>query len=146
MPEEYAINWCGINKEYIIKWFYVIPVSVLRMLLVATGWIKCLILFKILQYSVTIILNEFVYWCRTQVLISSHYLVTRKCFLLVHVSTMHIQSVIDKKPAMYTRTVELQLPCTGCDLQHHLHGNQIQHTARMYTVHKYKCNLTKQHT
>jgi hypothetical protein len=34
VPEEYAINWGGINKEYLIKQFYVIRVSVLRMLVV----------------------------------------------------------------------------------------------------------------
>ena len=34
MPEEYAINWSGINKEYLIERFYVIPVSVPRMLVV----------------------------------------------------------------------------------------------------------------
>jgi hypothetical protein len=34
IPEEYAINWSGINKEYLIERFYVIPVSVLRMLVV----------------------------------------------------------------------------------------------------------------
>jgi hypothetical protein len=34
MPEEYAINWSGTNKEYLIERFYVIPAPVLRMLVV----------------------------------------------------------------------------------------------------------------
>jgi len=34
MPEEYAVNWCGINKECLIKRFYVIPVYLCMLVVV----------------------------------------------------------------------------------------------------------------